>query len=779
VDGHGDSEIAWLRGDQFYGRWKGDASWHLLGVKDSVGTQERTKKVSVGSQFETSQSTSGGNILQIRGDSNNSQNPTSQLVDVHIRPQGRLLSRGDREGIKAVVGNSLEKPLVSLQCPAIWSEPLPLCFHQSGKTDGATLEENGHKCGGLYRRFHCDGSKQGHCFDFSQSSGEGLGQIGLASGTYKGRVGAITESGSVGSDIGFSATKGVYSSTKGGQDHQMLEEDFQQFGAYCEEVGKGGWFGDQCVKGFCSSSSVHSQDLFSNEEGAIQEGGLGCTSDINSRRGWRSDLVSREHLGFEWENGLETFFDEGSEIRRFTDGLGRRVEWPEGRRVLEKGSQQTYRLFGDSGIVQELSGISRSTEGMECSDGDRQFYSIGIHEQWWRPSGRADRVSESDLGVVYEMGSQYRGDSVDSKQTECGSRPGESMGGLGRLESTALGVCHVGSEVGTSHTRPFCLRYLPSSTAIRFSEVLPRCQCSQHVHSALGGSEQLVDSSLSSDPSISHPFARVSSTGNDNCSTMGRTAMVATSDANDGGMPFSSISRRDLYGGTLGKEGTLEKSSLEVLGSEAEWEKMTKSSKRLFQGARVASTQKSYDKDWLVWEDFCRRFDCSIWTSDKQVMINFLVYLDISGKAASASRFCAAIKSKYKEKGLSDPWSPYRVNQALKGLLRLAASKKVESEERQPLPVEAIANWLQRKPLEVTYKTWIRNAAILVVGFRCMRRPGDFGKLKGKHLWKKDGWYYLKIPVSKTDQLRRYCFVSGVFNITLALLFYLYYHETL
>jgi integrase len=149
------------------------------------------------------------------------------------------------------------------------------------------------------------------------------------------------------------------------------------------------------------------------------------------------------------------------------------------------------------------------------------------------------------------------------------------------------------------------------------------------------------------------------------------------------------------------------------------------------------------------------RFGINPLSPSEESLLNYLASLDLLGKASSAGFVLVALKARFLDVGIPDPTVSYRVKQLVKGLLRKAAEEKIPAAERLPLPADAIVLWCKSKPANVAYEFWIRDAAIAILGFRCMRRPGEIGNLRRSHLWKKDGWFYLKVPFSKTDQLRK------------------------
>jgi integrase len=94
----------------------------------------------------------------------------------------------------------------------------------------------------------------------------------------------------------------------------------------------------------------------------------------------------------------------------------------------------------------------------------------------------------------------------------------------------------------------------------------------------------------------------------------------------------------------------------------------------------------------------------------------------------------------------------FRVKETLKGISKLMADGRLEKEVRQPLPASAIRAFILLRGSK-PYRTWIRDVAILIIGFRGMRRASEIVALRRKNLVKRDGLFIIRISRSKTDQM--------------------------
>lgn len=141
--------------------------------------------------------------------------------------------------------------------------------------------------------------------------------------------------------------------------------------------------------------------------------------------------------------------------------------------------------------------------------------------------------------------------------------------------------------------------------------------------------------------------------------------------------------------------------------------------------------------------------------NDEEVLLNFLAFLDLIGKGNQVSFALSALHANFSRLKMKSFTKSPLVTQVVKGIGRIAAKKKIDKEERLPLPASAIINYIRNKPVGMKVFTWKRNCALLVLGFRCMRRPGELGKIKKSDVTYHDGMFLIQIRQSKTDQMRR------------------------
>jgi site-specific recombinase XerD len=129
---------------------------------------------------------------------------------------------------------------------------------------------------------------------------------------------------------------------------------------------------------------------------------------------------------------------------------------------------------------------------------------------------------------------------------------------------------------------------------------------------------------------------------------------------------------------------------------------------------------------------------------------NFLVWLDLMGKGASAGIAKAAIAFFAQAQGLVDITKGFEVEKIVTALEKLAGHER-QVRRRDPFPLKALKHYFEFGRLE---KDWLRNVALVAVGFRTMRRASELVNLRREDVREEsDATLSIRIRRSKTDQL--------------------------
>src|ERR1700722_17939788 len=129
----------------------------------------------------------------------------------------------------------------------------------------------------------------------------------------------------------------------------------------------------------------------------------------------------------------------------------------------------------------------------------------------------------------------------------------------------------------------------------------------------------------------------------------------------------------------------------------------------------------------------------------KQGVLNLLAYLEELGKQHLARICIGKLHKNSQQLNCQSILELRSIKETLKGMDKLAAEYRTETLERQPLPASAIRKFCQLSPTDSKRSIWLRDACILLLGFRTMRRASELSSIKRKHIQKRDGIYFLSI----------------------------------
>jgi integrase len=180
------------------------------------------------------------------------------------------------------------------------------------------------------------------------------------------------------------------------------------------------------------------------------------------------------------------------------------------------------------------------------------------------------------------------------------------------------------------------------------------------------------------------------------------------------------------------------------------WQELGDRATFIRRNALAGSTWKTYQRWWDLFSEFLTAFGLSGEPS-VEYLLNFLAYLEITGKGYGASAAVSAIGRQCREKGWPDVSKDVKVKESVKGMVKLLADGRLDKDVRQPLPASAIRFYLINRGNR-PYKVWIRDAAMLVIGFRAMRRASELIQLRRRDLIWRDGLFIIRVAKSKTDQ---------------------------
>lgn len=240
--------------------------------------------------------------------------------------------------------------------------------------------------------------------------------------------------------------------------------------------------------------------------------------------------------------------------------------------------------------------------------------------------------------------------------------------------------------------------------------------------------------------------------------------MVAKVGKDDGGVQTATRRKKGVQKRTFRLCGTMEKQAVEILSGKdtggrnsrvkgrKAGETLEVRKKLLMGKARASGTNKRYKKWWREFELFCEGQEKAPLPAESTTVEDFLTWLEMCGRGASAEVAAAAIRATHLDRGTEDPCNTHGIRTLRKGIKRIVAEEAEEKVNREPFPVEALRKWTGSRPIGVSTWRWRRDAALVAVGLRCMRRPGELAAMRIMDArWKEDGlWIFVR--KSKTDQ---------------------------
>lgn len=169
--------------------------------------------------------------------------------------------------------------------------------------------------------------------------------------------------------------------------------------------------------------------------------------------------------------------------------------------------------------------------------------------------------------------------------------------------------------------------------------------------------------------------------------------------------------------------------------------------------SRAQGTKKRYAAIWKEFVNFCEWMKVEAEPAVDDTVADFVVWWEMTGRGGSVEQAMAAVRARHLDAGWENPCSNHKVRQAVRGIKRIGAEEGEIKEKRDPFPVAGLERWTRRRPDHISEWRWRRDAALVAVGLRCMRRPGELVELRVRDIVRKDGVTWVLVRKSKTDQL--------------------------
>jgi integrase len=171
----------------------------------------------------------------------------------------------------------------------------------------------------------------------------------------------------------------------------------------------------------------------------------------------------------------------------------------------------------------------------------------------------------------------------------------------------------------------------------------------------------------------------------------------------------------------------------------------------LLDKARAPSTVRTYDRWMLEFRSFVQATNEEE-TPVAQQLARFAAKLFNEGRGGIVRVAACAVAFEEVKAGRGSPLTDGRLRLVLDAIEREWAAATVRR-VRDPFPIDALRVWVCTQERQWTATT-IRDAAVVALGLRAMRRAGELAAIMWEDItWEGDSNMRLRIRRSKTDQL--------------------------
>lgn len=724
------------------------SSWNFSSMLSETGSKERSQKVQTCDKSETSKSIDWFKISEIRRYISGASNAEERGLDVFSRHGSRIPSCADKCEMSSFDGNLVEGKVVSFQSPSFWSIPFSMGFLYNNRSVYSTSSHQDDESFSLHRRFSDDGKDKGIM----------LGKEIVGGVTCSGSWNTLFSNKGPERTNSILGTFGIDNKYSSGNSADSRREDHCIAGIDCgssyfeennrKDTSKDSWKSDQHCESFQSCKAFYKGSLFLSE-GVSKEAeclGLGPGDGVERYGMFSTRLVTPSSEEVQWKDCMEESFIGTNLYRCFNQGMGnlhgRSAIW---RSLDRRGIQEAYQRVGAAGSEERSAKSKKSHSRESYSTSCGQYDSLYLPVEF---QGRKSTFSEQCGNGYLESGGtdgcRLGRSSMDSIRREQ-SRLGISLHGDSALGSVGSCVPEGFWKVGSSNSGSFCKSQKCKMCSFQFREMVPRNSWSQCF-----GTKGLVQSSQLGGPPNKVDLENFASNrgakgkGNHSASMLDQQTMVDVSAGDHSGLFHSS--KFFLEMGKEDSRGTFIPKGLELDDSSYRWRKI----QHLVKAGRASSTIVQYEKIWRkfkVWMDTNGMNKSTISADD---IIDYILECREQGIEMDWNLLLPALKLELLDQR-SNILKDEVLLEVVKGARRLYAQNMTEMDPRLPLPSSAIEFYC-KSGNESAHWLWIRNKAILTLGFRLMRRPGELGWLKKKHVRFEGNHMNVKIPKSKTDQ---------------------------
>jgi site-specific recombinase XerD len=741
--------------------WR-EANSAFLCESNSSSSQSRAQEIPSCDRPSKAQLDDGKEKGEVRKLEHISPNRWPQLVGNHNGSEARIFScPHDGSGFQ-LSGFSFQRGVVSLSCASVWSHDKSLCVHENHARDDRISK----KIGGIHNILHgrhlCGSSDKNSVIASSrQYSGTHFSSSWLGSRGNEGMLGTQSMRPVFGNDGRPKTRRNMCSRRENAENKERCGRGGAFEEGYSPPIGKGGWNDKFCGQSNSYCPSIPKNDVSADRKRLQYSQKLGLSSDFNGGGEDRLNVDSDQHGSIQRGSLMASFTSNCTSNRCMSYGLGSHVgmHWRDGSWILSDSLGRHADPFkGDVGGSTRCKKLSTTTARQKGGSSNGQYDCTSVFgERGWTGQGN-DKSRQIDLDGTSKSSCCDLFGGMGERMREWGGGQTFQIRRQGRLVHEK-GVSKENSRGSSMFLcdRSFCIGRQRADDSIQRTRGLPQLRGSRRLLSRLESRRQLVGPSVSFDRPGSETNSRTACQRHYGDSLLAGSVLVPAAATHLGQGSGSGTCSSSLSSGTVRFFRTRKKQDMAVCSSSGgrglsfDPEVVTRRKKELVEGALAVGTKATYKRWWDEFKQFLR--DCGVYELEGVSSVevgNFLVWLDLMGKGASAGVAKAAIAFFAQAQGLKDITQGFEVEKIVKALEKLAGNER-QVRRRDPFPLKALKHYFEFGKLE---KDWLRNITLVAIGFRTMRRASEIVNLRREDISEEsDGTMSIKIRRSKTDQL--------------------------
>ncbi len=717
------------------------------------GAETRPKALPFGRGHAPTEPATRAAPLQDGGDGVGFALHRERVVVHHHRSCGRVSPRADVRVRPAVPRLPDQRQVVSISSSSIRPMSSSLDFLQDYACFNSALEENRdhlrEPCGRYLRGASLPGDPAAN-----KGRGDSGGYLwgGLCAVHGEGLMGAHPNSSLQGSNhrhgsSGDSGSRGQVEVRPATSPNSGVGDT-----AASAAVGTGSGKADVVLKRVRSRKGLLGRVLLSNRCPSPKAVGVGQIGVDHTATTSRRSLAHGKSPDLERETSVETL-SAASPLRGCVhDGLGRYIRGQDSRRIMGKENTCPLDHTGRSSDGAARTGVLRRPASAQLGFRAYRQRRGPVYSGERGPAGLAKGHNEKNSRLLLEKRHLALQHSPCTLRAQSGGRS-QSSDRYGRLESSPRNFSLPGSALRPTYNRPDGRQKECPATSVQFPVVLSRLGSSGLLHAGLGGGDKLGSAAVLPNTSSSPTYSRVRGNSHGSAPTMGRTAMVADGPQSGESPGRITPGRGGLLGGAgrgaISGAATQPRVALSG-GTIPPREHLRAVGLRIISMA-TAKTEKRSAQFWKEFCAFCEREQVPSLPASELIVRDFLGWWHLSGRGATVKMAVCAIAHFHRAAELPVPTESFAVRTLWKAILKIAKQDAAPQWPREGLPVSALRSWVSNPPQNVSGVLWARDAALVALGLRLMRRPGELCQLRLSDIRWQDGLLWFRIRRSKTD----------------------------